>query len=167
MKLLFARNHLTVYPERSVFLAGPTPPNGSMENTWRRKVVSRLEADYNTTSDVTIVLPEPATGNWSDILVPNTDEHRGPMDFGSVVTIQVDKRASRFQRLGARSTMLLRRSMVRLRSLEILTRAMANPRCHKMNLKLRNLIHANPKVLLLRRQHQKPKSRSLTSTLAY
>lgn len=74
MKTLFARNHCTIYPNRSVFLAGPTPPDGTMRDGWRRAVIERLEHDYQLPGSVAVVAPEPETGNWADILCPDDED---------------------------------------------------------------------------------------------
>jgi hypothetical protein len=36
LRVLFAREHATVFPGLGVFLAGPTRADGTMENSWRR-----------------------------------------------------------------------------------------------------------------------------------
>jgi len=67
MKILFAREHITIYPKRSVFLAGPTPPDGNMIGGWRRIVIEQLE-QRNLDDTYTVVIPEPPSGEWGSIV---------------------------------------------------------------------------------------------------
>ena len=67
MKILFAREHVTVYPNRSVFLAGPTPPDGNMVSGWRRSVIEQLQS-HDLDDTYTVVIPEPETGEWNSIV---------------------------------------------------------------------------------------------------
>jgi len=45
IRILFSREHTTIFPKLGVFLAGPTPPSGEMEKGWRRKVIDELKKD--------------------------------------------------------------------------------------------------------------------------
>ncbi|HMZ57577.1 MAG TPA: nucleoside 2-deoxyribosyltransferase domain-containing protein [Leptospiraceae bacterium] len=74
LRVLYSRNHTTVFPRLGVFLAGPTPPTGEMLSGWRRKVIQSLCSDNRLDPSMTVVAPEPESGNWSDIniLEPNT-----------------------------------------------------------------------------------------------
>ncbi len=67
IRLLYSRNHDTVYPKLGVFLGGPTPPSGEMKQGWRRKIVDRLSEDKRLDPSMIVVSPEPESGNWSDI----------------------------------------------------------------------------------------------------
>lgn len=67
IRTLYSREHTTIFPKLGVFLAGPTPPDGMMENSWRRKVINELKDDHRLNTSMTIVAPEPESGNWSDI----------------------------------------------------------------------------------------------------
>jgi len=67
IRTLFSRKHTTIFPKLGVFLAGPTPPNGKMENSWRRKVIDKLVCDNRLSESMVAVAPEPESGNWSDI----------------------------------------------------------------------------------------------------
>ncbi|EAY30087.1 nucleoside 2-deoxyribosyltransferase domain-containing protein [Microscilla marina] len=67
IRTLFSRKHEVVIPKQGVFLAGPTPPNGSMTTGWRRAVINALKADERLHPGMMVVSPEPETGNWADI----------------------------------------------------------------------------------------------------
>jgi len=68
LRTLFARKHATIYPGKGVFLAGPTPPDGNMANSWRRRVICGLNKKFESDDDVIVVSPEPENGNWTSIL---------------------------------------------------------------------------------------------------
>lgn len=67
IRVLYAREHTTIFPKLGVFLAGPTPPNYEMKNSWRRKIIDTLKNDIRLNPSMTIVAPEPETGVWKDI----------------------------------------------------------------------------------------------------
>ena len=67
IRILFSRNHETVFPKLGVFLGGPTPPSGEMKNGWRRKIVSELRKDKRLDPSMIVVSPEPKTGDWEEI----------------------------------------------------------------------------------------------------
>lgn len=67
MRTLFSRTHATIYPNKGVFLAGPTPPDGAMLNGWRRVVVSKLLGMVSD-NDCIVVSPEPESGVWESIV---------------------------------------------------------------------------------------------------
>ena len=67
IRTLFSRKHTTIFPKLGVFLAGPTPPSGQMKQGWRRKVITKLEKDERLNPSMTVVAPEPQTGNWDEI----------------------------------------------------------------------------------------------------
>ncbi len=67
LRVLYAREHTTIYPGLGVFLAGPTPPDGQMTTGWRRRVIARLVADPRLDPRMVVVAPEPGSGRWSDI----------------------------------------------------------------------------------------------------
>jgi hypothetical protein len=69
IRTLYSREHATVYPGQGVFLAGPTPPDGQMEETWRRVLIERLVADPRLDPSMIVVAPEPRSGRWEDITV--------------------------------------------------------------------------------------------------
>jgi hypothetical protein len=69
IRVLYSRQHGTIYPGQGVFLAGPTPPDGQMHQGWRRALVERLVADPRLDPMMAVVLPEPETGRWDDITV--------------------------------------------------------------------------------------------------
>ncbi len=69
MRTLFSRNHAAIYPNKGVFLAGPTPPDGEMLTGWRRQIIDILNTDYELDGDTTVVVPEPSEGEWRSILV--------------------------------------------------------------------------------------------------
>ncbi|MFK7771297.1 MAG: hypothetical protein AB8F94_04120 [Saprospiraceae bacterium] len=71
IRTLFSRSHETVFPKLGVFLAGPTPPDGEMENGWRRVIVEKLKTDERLDPSMIVVSPEPQTGFWSEINNPN------------------------------------------------------------------------------------------------
>ena len=70
IRTLFSRNHETIFPKLGVFLAGPTPYDGKMQNGWRRKVIEKLKADERLNPSMTVVAPEPKSGFWSEINNP-------------------------------------------------------------------------------------------------
>ena len=73
IRVLYSRQHQTVFPKLGVFLGGPTPPSGSAMTTgWRRVVISALENDARLNPSMVVVAPEPETGQWSNIDVPGT-----------------------------------------------------------------------------------------------
>lgn len=74
IRTLFSRAHTTIFPKLGVFLAGPTPPNGEMLTGWRRKVIEKLEADERLGPAMTVVSPEPESGYWKDIDLPEDSE---------------------------------------------------------------------------------------------
>jgi hypothetical protein len=67
IRVLYAREHGTIFPGQGVFLAGPTPPDGQMEGTWRRVLIERLAADQRLDPSMTVVAPEPRNGRWDEI----------------------------------------------------------------------------------------------------
>ena len=67
IRTLFSRNHTTVFPRLGVFLAGPTPPDGKMGNSWRRIIINELENNHRLDTAMVVVSPEPETGKWEDI----------------------------------------------------------------------------------------------------
>lgn len=71
IRTLFSRRHETVFPKLGVFLGGPTPPDGEMENGWRRVIVEKLKADERLDPSMIVVSPEPQTGFWSEINNPS------------------------------------------------------------------------------------------------
>lgn len=78
IRVLFAREHTTVWPGLGVFLAGPTPPPHRMSTGWRRRVIDRLVADPRLDPSMVVVAPEPRSNNWSEINIttgrPKYDE---------------------------------------------------------------------------------------------
>lgn len=69
IRILFSRDHTTIYPKLGVFLAGPTPPSGEMKLGWRRKIIDALRVDERLDPSMTVVAPEPESGDWKDIEV--------------------------------------------------------------------------------------------------
>jgi len=69
IRVLYSRNHGTIYPGLGVFLAGPTPPDGQMERGWRRALIQRLLDDDRLDPTMAVVAPEPETGQWDDTFV--------------------------------------------------------------------------------------------------
>ena len=67
IRALFSRKHTTIFPKLGVFLAGPTPPIGQMQQGWRRKVINTLTKDERLHPSMVVVAPEPQSGNWADI----------------------------------------------------------------------------------------------------
>ncbi|MDJ1469777.1 nucleoside 2-deoxyribosyltransferase domain-containing protein [Xanthocytophaga flava] len=68
IRVLYARQHQTVFPKLGVFLGGPTPPGGeAMTTGWRRTVIYALEKDERLDPSMVVVAPEPESGIWSDI----------------------------------------------------------------------------------------------------
>jgi len=73
LRVVYARQHQTIFPKLGVFLAGPTPSENQMLSGWRRTVIQALENDTRLDPSMTVVAPEPELGVWSDIdLPPNT-----------------------------------------------------------------------------------------------
>jgi hypothetical protein len=69
IRVVFSRQHATIYPGLGVFLAGPTPTDGDMEHGWRRELIRRLVADERLDPQMTVVAPEPESGRWQDLVV--------------------------------------------------------------------------------------------------
>lgn len=67
LRVVFAREHTTIFPGLGVFLAGPTPPEDTMKTGWRRRLIERLVADPRLDPRMAVVAPEPASGCWRDI----------------------------------------------------------------------------------------------------
>jgi hypothetical protein len=67
IRTLFSRKHETIFPKLGVFLGGPTPPSGEMKNGWRRVIIKRLIEEKRLNPSMVVVVPEPESGNWSDI----------------------------------------------------------------------------------------------------
>lgn len=68
MRTLFARTHATIYPEKGLFLAGPTPPSGEMLGGWRRELIRELLSKYEIDDECIVVSPEPVDGRWESIV---------------------------------------------------------------------------------------------------
>lgn len=77
IRILHSRSHTTIFPRLGVFLAGPTPPSGEMDKGWRHIVTERLQNDTRLDPSMTLVSPEPVTGNWNDI---NNDNPETTLD---------------------------------------------------------------------------------------
>lgn len=75
IRVTFAREHTTIFPKLGVFLAGPTPPESQMKQSWRRTVIARLQEDQRLDPSMTVVAPEPRNCSWSGI---DVHEH-GPL----------------------------------------------------------------------------------------
>lgn len=84
IRVLFSRNHTTVYPGSGVFLAGPTPPDGDMTQGWRRTVIQQLVNDKRLDPSMVVVSPEPESGHWSDINI-----HTGHPQYDEVMNKQI------------------------------------------------------------------------------
>ncbi len=67
IRTLFSRNHDTIFPKLGVFLAGPTPPDGQMQEGWRRVVIEKLHSNQRLDPSMIVVSPEPKNGYWSSI----------------------------------------------------------------------------------------------------
>ena len=67
IRTLFSRSHDTIFPKMGVFLAGPTPANGKMQQGWRRVVIEKLKQDQRLSTAMIVVAPEPESGYWKDI----------------------------------------------------------------------------------------------------
>ncbi len=67
IRVLYAREHTTVWPGLGVFLAGPTPPEPRMATGWRRELIRRLVADPRLDPTMVVVAPEPRECVWSAI----------------------------------------------------------------------------------------------------
>lgn len=75
LRVIYAREHTTIFPKLGVFLAGPTPPENQMKQGWRRTVIDRLLADPRLDPSMVVVAPEPEACSWSGI---DVEEH-GPL----------------------------------------------------------------------------------------
>lgn len=75
IRIIYAREHTTIFPKLGVFLAGPTPPENQMSQGWRRTVIARLQEDPRLDPSMVVVAPEPAECSWSGI---DVHEH-GPL----------------------------------------------------------------------------------------
>ena len=68
IRVLYSRSHTTIHAGVGVFLAGPTPDEDTMPRGWRRKVVAALLADPRLCPCMTVVVPEPESCRWADIV---------------------------------------------------------------------------------------------------
>lgn len=75
IRTLFSRNHDTIFPKLGVFLGGPTPPSGEMQNGWRRKIITELKKDTRLDPSMIVVSPEPLSGDWDEIDNLNPKSH--------------------------------------------------------------------------------------------
>jgi hypothetical protein len=67
IRVLYSRDHQTIFPRLGVFLAGPTPPEDEMLTGWRRIVIDKLQNNKELDPSMVVVAPEPESGKWSDI----------------------------------------------------------------------------------------------------
>lgn len=78
IRVLFAREHTTIWPGLGVFLAGPTPPEDRMAMGWRRILIDRLVQDPRLNPAMVVVAPEPRHCSWRALDVstgnPKCDE---------------------------------------------------------------------------------------------
>ena len=71
IRTLYSREHTTIFSRMGVFLAGPTNPSHHMVEGWRRVVVNALLKNERLNPAMTVVSPEPESGNWETINHPN------------------------------------------------------------------------------------------------
>lgn len=84
IRILWAREHTTIFKGMGVFLAGPTP-HEDLKNGWRRVVVDALKNDERLCPHMTVVCPEPEEADWSTII----DKSGGPI-YNNAVNQQVE-----------------------------------------------------------------------------
>ena len=84
LRVLFAREHETVYGKLGAFLAGPTPPEESMNVSWRRRLISLLKEDDRLDASMLVVAPEPEQCSWKSII-----KYSGDKDYDKVVNKQI------------------------------------------------------------------------------
>ncbi|HEY9842738.1 MAG TPA: hypothetical protein V6D23_19895 [Candidatus Obscuribacterales bacterium] len=84
LRVLYSRDHTTVWPGLGVFLAGPTPPEEQMLSGWRRVIIERLKADPRLDARMVVVAPEPESASWAAI-----ERHDGPVSLNRVHNKQI------------------------------------------------------------------------------
>lgn len=84
IRVLYAREHTTVWPGLGVFLAGPTPPEDRMKMSWRRALIDRLVKDSRLNPTMVVVAPEPRHCSWSAL-----DVSTGNPKYDEVVNKQI------------------------------------------------------------------------------
>jgi hypothetical protein len=67
IRVLYSREHQTIFPRLGVFLAGPTPPEDEMLTGWRRTVIQALQNNQDLDPSMIVVAPEPEYGRWDKI----------------------------------------------------------------------------------------------------
>jgi hypothetical protein len=73
IRVLYSRDHQTIFPRLGVFLAGPTPPEEDILIGWRRILIKALQDNHELDPSMIVVAPEPENGIWKDIdLVEDT-----------------------------------------------------------------------------------------------
>lgn len=75
IRVLYAREHTTVWPGLGVFLAGPTPPEERMAEGWRRVLIDRLRQDVRLNPTMVVVAPEPRHCSWQALEVSTGQPH--------------------------------------------------------------------------------------------
>lgn len=84
IRVLYAREHTTVWPGLGVFLAGPTPPEDRMATGWRRVLIDRLVQDTRLNPAMVVVAPEPRCCSWKAL-----DVSTGNPQYDEVVNKQI------------------------------------------------------------------------------
>jgi len=85
IRTLFSRENATVFPKLGAFLAGPTPFEGEMINSWRRVIVDKLLQDKRLDPSMIIVLPEPKSGDWKTIDIENPKTQKENIENKQIV----------------------------------------------------------------------------------
>ncbi len=84
IRVLYAREHTTVWPGLGVFLAGPTPPEERMATGWRRVLIDKLVTDARLDPTMVVVAPEPRHCAWKAL-----DVSTGNPKYDEVVNKQI------------------------------------------------------------------------------
>lgn len=69
VEVIFAGSHESIHPTRSVFLAGPSPKEGAMLQSWRRQIIAHLKGmNHEHLDHLQLIVPEPKSGYWNDVM---------------------------------------------------------------------------------------------------
>ena len=78
VEVIFAGSDAPVNPNQSVFLAGPSPKDGALLQSWRRQLIERFKSTPHKRIDhLQLIVPEPETGHWRDVMSNDyTEKHQ-------------------------------------------------------------------------------------------
>ena len=72
---VFASSEVEVKTNCSIFLAGPSPKDGDLFNSWRRTLMEQLQQNGDSDLEsIQIIVPEPKSGHWNEVMSDNYTE---------------------------------------------------------------------------------------------